>query len=52
LDDRADPVPDDVWARATQHYDESALASLVLNITVVNLWNRLNVATRQVPGTR
>jgi hypothetical protein len=27
-----------------------ALASLILDITLINAWNGLNVATRQVPG--
>lgn len=50
LSDRSDPVPDDVYARAAQHYDEPALASLILNIAMINFWNRLNVATRQPAG--
>lgn len=48
LNDRTDPVPDDVWNEATRHYDEPALAALLLAIATVNVWNRLNVATRQV----
>jgi AhpD family alkylhydroperoxidase len=51
LADRPDPVSDDVWAQAKSHYDEAALATLVLNIAQINLWNRLNVITRQVAGT-
>ena len=51
LDDRADPVPDDVWEDAARHYDEPALAALILAIANVNTWNRLNVATRQVAGS-
>jgi AhpD family alkylhydroperoxidase len=50
LDDRADPVPDDVWARASKHYNERALAGLILSIALTNLFNRLNVTTRQVAG--
>jgi AhpD family alkylhydroperoxidase len=48
--DRADPVPDEVWAEAARHYDEPALAALLLMISSVNVWNRLNVATRQIAG--
>jgi alkylhydroperoxidase family enzyme len=48
LSDRSDPVPDDVWAEAARHYDERALASLLVAIATINAWNRLNVATRQV----
>ena len=31
LSDRADPVPDEVWDEAARHYDEQALAALVLD---------------------
>jgi alkylhydroperoxidase family enzyme len=43
-------VPDDVWAAAAKYYNEAQLAGLVLYASTTNLWNRLNVATRQVPG--
>src|SRR5262245_54675586 len=50
LGDRADPVPDEVWEEAARHYDERALASLLIAIATINVWNRLNGATRQVVG--
>ncbi len=50
LSDRADPVPDDLWAEVASHYDERALAALLLAIANVNVWNRLNVSTRQIAG--
>ncbi len=50
LSDRADPVPDEVWDEAARHYDEAQLATLVLAIANINVWNRLNVATKQVAG--
>ncbi len=50
LSDRTDPVPDDVWNEAARHYDEAALAALVLAIANINVWNRLNVVTRQPAG--
>lgn len=50
LSDRADPVPDDVWDEAARNYDESELAYLLLAIAGINVWNRLNVATRQQAG--
>jgi alkylhydroperoxidase family enzyme len=52
LADRADPVPDEIWAEASRHYDEAALAALLISISAVNMWNRLNVATRQVAGSK
>ena len=51
LSDRADPISDDVWAEATRHYDERALSALLLAISTINVWNRLNAATRQVAGS-
>jgi AhpD family alkylhydroperoxidase len=51
LSDRPDPVPDDVWKEAARHYDEPGLAALLLSIASINVWNRLNVATRQVAGS-
>lgn len=50
LADRAEPVPDEIWDEAARHYDETELAALVLSIATINLWNRLNVVTRQVAG--
>lgn len=50
LSDREDPVPDEVWEEAARHYSKQELGALVLAIGLVNLWNRVNVSTRQVPG--
>jgi AhpD family alkylhydroperoxidase len=50
LADREDAVPDPVWAAAAAHYDDKQLAGLVLAIANINVWNRLNAATRQVAG--
>jgi AhpD family alkylhydroperoxidase len=50
--DVEDKVPDAVWNEAARHFDEPALAQLVLYISLINLYNRCNVATRQVPGER
>ena len=51
LSDRADPVPDEVWDEAARHYDEKALAALVIEIALINVWNRFNVTTRQVASS-
>ncbi|MCI0348945.1 MAG: carboxymuconolactone decarboxylase family protein [Acidobacteriales bacterium] len=50
LSDRSDPVPDEIWNEAVRHYDQPALAALVLSIALTNVWNRVNVATRQIAG--
>lgn len=50
LCDRPDPVSDDVWNEAAKHFDEAALAALVVHIAAINFWNRLNIVTNQVGG--
>jgi AhpD family alkylhydroperoxidase len=50
ISDREDPVPDEIWNEVARHYDERALAALLIAIANINVWNRLNVATRQVAG--
>ncbi len=50
LSEKADPVPDEIWEEAARHYDEPALAALLLSISTTNVFNRLNVATRQPAG--
>jgi alkylhydroperoxidase family enzyme len=50
LSDRPDPVSDDVWNEAKRHYNESQLAAILLHIAMTNVWNRFNVATRQIAG--
>ena len=51
ISDRPDPVPDDIWEEATRNYEERALAGLIIAIANINVWNRLNIATRQVAGS-
>jgi AhpD family alkylhydroperoxidase len=51
LSDRADPVPDAIWEEAARHYDEPGWAALILSIATTNVFNRLNVTTRQSAGT-
>lgn len=50
LSDRPDPVSDEIWAGAARHYDEAELAALTISIAATNVWNRLNVTTRQIAG--
>ena len=50
LSDRAEPVPDEIWQEAAQHFDEKQLAGLVLWISTTNLFNRINAATKQPAG--
>ncbi|GAA5059022.1 carboxymuconolactone decarboxylase family protein [Streptomyces similanensis] len=45
-------VPDEVYDRAAQLFEEAELAHLVSLITVINGWNRLMVSRRVPPGGR
>ncbi|WP_410813191.1 carboxymuconolactone decarboxylase family protein [Micromonospora sp. 067-2] len=47
LADRADAVPDDIWAEAARHFGEKELAAIVLWVATSNFFNRLNATTRQ-----
>jgi AhpD family alkylhydroperoxidase len=44
-------VPDDVWAQAERHFDADELANLVMAIGAINLWNRIEIATRALPAS-
>lgn len=48
--DREEPVPDAIYEDVARHYDEPARAALIMTIGMINMWNRLNVVTRQVAG--
>lgn len=50
LSDRPDPVPDAVWDDAKRYFDDKALATIVLETALTNLFNRVNVAIRQPGG--
>lgn len=43
-------VPDEVYARAAAHFEEAELAQLITVIAMINVWNRIAVTTRLVPG--
>ncbi|MER7533441.1 carboxymuconolactone decarboxylase family protein [Streptomyces sp. NPDC097704] len=43
-------VPDEVYARAAEHFDETELARVIAAIVTINAWNRIGVTTRMTPG--
>ncbi|MFE5962933.1 MULTISPECIES: carboxymuconolactone decarboxylase family protein [Streptomyces] len=43
-------VPDEVYAEASRHFEETELAQLIAAITVINAWNRFGVTGRLAPG--
>lgn len=48
--DRPDAVPDEVFDEAARHFDEVQLSGLILEIALINVWNRINVTVRQPAG--
>jgi AhpD family alkylhydroperoxidase len=44
-------VPDDVFERVRQHFDETELVALTFAVVVINGWNRLAVSFRAEVGT-
>ena len=48
--DAAGGVSDEVWANAAKHYDQEQLEALVCLVALINVYNRLNVITRQPAG--
>ncbi|MFH8973341.1 carboxymuconolactone decarboxylase family protein [Streptomyces sp. NPDC017890] len=44
-------VPDEVYGKAAEFFDEAELAHLIALITAVNSWNRLMVSRRIPPGS-
>jgi len=43
-------VPDEVYEKVRQHFNEKELSDLTLAVVSINGWNRLNVSARTVPG--
>ncbi len=46
-DGASEPVSDEVWDDARRHFSEKELGALVVQIGLVNLWNRVNIVTGQ-----
>jgi AhpD family alkylhydroperoxidase len=43
-------VPDEVYQQAAKHFDEPALARIVMEIISINAWNRLGIVQRKLIG--
>ena len=48
--DTAGGVTDEAWANAAKHHDDDQLTALVSLIALINVYNRMNVITRQPAG--
>jgi AhpD family alkylhydroperoxidase len=43
-------VPDDVFEEAKKQFSEKEMVDLTLAVAMINLWNRIAISTRAVPG--
>lgn len=44
-------VPDEVWNQVREQFSDAEIAQLTMAIGMINLWNRLSVSFRAVPGS-
>jgi uncharacterized peroxidase-related enzyme len=45
-------APDDVYAQVAAHFDEKQIVDLTLIISMMNMWNRVAISHRKMPGKR
>ncbi|QCB49727.1 carboxymuconolactone decarboxylase family protein [Rhodococcus sp. PAMC28707] len=43
-------VPDDVYDRVAEYFDDHGIAQLIAQIFTINAWNRIGITTHLVPG--
>ena len=43
-------VPDEIYKEVRPFFNDKELSDLTLAVAVINSWNRLNIAARNVPG--
>jgi len=44
-------VPEEVFELARKHFSEKELVDLTLAVATINVWNRMSISLRVVPGT-
>ena len=47
----ADGVSDEIYNRVRAQFDEKQISELTFAVGLINLWNRLNISARTVPGS-
>ncbi|MFF4270835.1 carboxymuconolactone decarboxylase family protein [Streptomyces sp. NPDC001536] len=52
LSDRSqESVPDELWDEVADHFDEKELSGLILFVSLMNLFNRVNTTIKEPAGT-
>lgn len=44
-------VPDELYERVSEHFTQTELAHLTWTVAAINVWNRMAVSFRKVPGS-
>src|SRR5690606_10555028 len=44
------PVPDDVYRKVREEFDDQEFGDLAWAVAAINAWNRVNIGLRTVPG--
>lgn len=44
-------VPDEVYEQAKEQFGEKQLVQIIMAIVTINVWNRMAITTRMVPGS-
>lgn len=47
---KAEQADERIFGVAAKHYAEKALAALLVQIALINVWNRFNVSVKQLAG--
>jgi AhpD family alkylhydroperoxidase len=50
IQDGAPGVTDEIWDAAADHFDETQLGAIILNIALTNFYNRINHTIREPAG--
>jgi alkylhydroperoxidase family enzyme len=43
-------MPDEVYEKVKQHFSEKEVVDLTILAATINMWNRLSISMRSVPG--
>jgi alkylhydroperoxidase family enzyme len=50
LADTPEAVTDELWAGLTEHYDDKAIAAIIVMVAITNMFNRINTTVREPAG--
>ncbi|MEU0399097.1 carboxymuconolactone decarboxylase family protein [Streptomyces sp. NPDC006197] len=48
--DPQDMASDEVWEECARYFNDEQLGALLMHVGLVNMWNRVNIASNQAPA--